>query len=264
MATRRSNAFRIYLYQVGPIHDPDFMRAPESLKRELLRQVVKIGLEEKDKDLAAGLDRAGNPMRPIKESTRKNRHSATGHADPNAPPLTPAYGLSRTRSLLSGRAMKDHAEFFWRYDEHTQAPWAKILDYHRTGAGHLPVRDVIGASAAMIERVRIRTLALWARFKRGGTLIIDNPAIAEKQVVGLPRYTFQNLPDYVPKNPANAIPKNDQQIDLFQIDGRVYTMGGTFGGSGKSAASVIKRAVEEGTFRGFKRYAATVERKYGR
>ncbi len=84
-----------------------------------------------------------------------------GPADPSAPPLTPAYGLSRTRANLDGRAMPAYAEFFWRDG------WGQILDYHRIGAanrwakaGALPVRDVIGISPAALNRVR-RTIAMW-------------------------------------------------------------------------------------------------------
>ena len=48
--------------------------------------VVDYGLRRKDKELAAGLDKDGNPLRPIAPETRKYRRSAmtpNGKGDPN-------------------------------------------------------------------------------------------------------------------------------------------------------------------------------------
>ena len=94
-----------------------------------------------------------------------------GPADPDAPPLTPAYGLSRTRSLFTGRAMPGHAEFFWRFDPVTGKPWGRILRYHADGAGRLPVRDVIGLSPASLAWVRDQVGVWWtARQRHDGVL----------------------------------------------------------------------------------------------
>src|SRR5215218_703390 len=117
-----SYSFRIT--GIEPAHDPAWRSAPVELRRAFWRAVVELGLEAKDRDLARGLDAHGRQMAAISSYTRKHRRSAMGHADPNAPPLTPAYGLSRTRSLLRGRAMVDHAEFYWT--AHEGEHWGKI------------------------------------------------------------------------------------------------------------------------------------------
>ena len=84
-----------------------------------------------------------------------------GPADPTAPALVPAHGLSRTESYLDGRAFGDHAEFFWRLG------WGKILDYHRQGAGHLPVRNVIGLSPRGRLNVQLAAGHWWRLYVTG-------------------------------------------------------------------------------------------------
>lgn len=168
MATRRLYAYSLTFAQVGPVHDPAFAHAPESVLNEVRKWIIEIGLQEKDRDLAAGLDRKGNPLRPIAPETRAHRKSAMGPADPSAPPLTPAHALSRTRSLLEGESIPDGARFYWDYDEHTGGSCGRILHYHRLGIGrfHRIKRDVIGLGPAAIARVRKRVLAKWAEWKR--------------------------------------------------------------------------------------------------
>lgn len=170
-----SYAFRIE--GIEPRHDPDWQSAPEGLRRAFWRYVVKLGLEAKDRELAAGLDCHGDPLRPIAASTRARRRSAMGPADPNAPPLTPAYGLSRTRSLLRGRAHDGYAEFYWAYDPHTGRSWGRILGYHRAGKGPLPVRDVIGISPASKSWVKARAWQAWSRIKIGLEYQTDRDAL---------------------------------------------------------------------------------------
>lgn len=161
-----SYAFRIE--GIEPSHDPAWRQASESTRRAFWRAVVAYGLEAKDRELAAGLDRRGAKMVPIAKSTRENRRSAMGKADPNAPPLTPAYGLSRTRSLLDGRAHDGRAEFFWRFDSVTEQAWGRILGYHRKGSKRLPKRDVIGISSAAVARIKAKAWAWWRQTKQAG------------------------------------------------------------------------------------------------
>ena len=169
-----SYAFRIS--GIEPKRDAHWRKATEEERRAFWRVVVKLGLEVKDRELAAGLDRRGQLMTKIAESTRKHRHSAMGEADPNAPPLQPAHGLSRTRALLAGRAKIDHAEFFWRMDEHTGKPWSRTLEYHRRGAGNLPSRNVFGISPNGVAEIANRALQWWNAYKRGA----EYPALAVK------------------------------------------------------------------------------------
>ena len=93
-------------YRIAGIRAPGRRVARTADRAERLEfwpAVVRFGLLRKDQELAAGIDRFGQPMVPI-APRRTHRRSAMGPADPNAPPLTPAHALSRTRSLLDGRA----------------------------------------------------------------------------------------------------------------------------------------------------------------
>jgi hypothetical protein len=165
----RAFAFSITLSQVGPVYDPDWLGASDEVQDEVRRWIVVYGLKEKDADLAQGLDRNGQPLVPITEATRKNRMSAMGPADPDAPPLMPAYAVSRTRLLLEGEPTVAGAQFWWGNDPHSGGDWGKILDDHRQGIGkQKTVRDVIGISAAAVQRVRAQVLARWSLWKRAG------------------------------------------------------------------------------------------------
>lgn len=122
---------------------------------------VAAGL--KDGELRRGLDKDGRRMAAISKYTRLHRRSAMGPASPSAPPLTPAFALSRTRSLLRHKAYLDRVVFYWDFDLHTGDSWGVVLDYHRTGAGgRLPRRDVIGLSRAARNQARREADRWWA------------------------------------------------------------------------------------------------------
>lgn len=157
-------------YLIRGIEPPDLRLYPDTIKILYWEWVVELGLKAKDADLAKGLDKDGKPLRGISERTRKNRRSAmtpTGRGDPSAPALMPGRGLSRTRSLLTGRARKNYAEFFWRYDPWTGDQWGKILAYHAQGrtAGGI-VRNVVGLSPASTAKVAAAAAQKWEAWKR--------------------------------------------------------------------------------------------------
>ena len=229
MAT--SNAFRVQLAEVAP-PDRAFRDIDDKTREFLMKQLVQIVLKVRDASLAKGLDRFGQPFKPISRRTRENRRSAMGNPDPNAPPLTPAYGLSRTRSLLAGRAIKDHAEFFWRFDEHTGKSWGVILGYHRAGAGHLPVRDAIGISNADIAIVRRELLAVWKQIKAG-----------VKVIEGAERMTLAG------SAARAARPTAESFRAAFNPTGRMDIENATFG-IGASRAQV-ERSIRAGMFSGY-------------
>ncbi len=202
-----SYAFRVS--GIEPRTDLAWIAASEADHRAFWQAVVGFVLAAKDKELADGLDRFGKPLIPIAESTRaKGRwRSHTGMGSADAPPLDPAYRLSRTRSLFRGRAHKDHAEFFWATDVVTGLPGGKVLGWHRgdvakrpgRNASRLPVRDVIGLSLASLARVKAQSATWWANHKAGAKQqekeVIFKFAQAETkpEVTGnldLDRYTF--------------------------------------------------------------------------
>lgn len=152
-------------FKVRGIEPPDLRDYDQSTRKLYWSWVVEYGLKRKDKELSQGLDKDGKPLRPITEYTRKHRRSAmtpSGKGDPGAPPLTPAFQKSRTRSLLAGRAFSTHAEFYWRYDSWTGASWAVVLSYQATRG-----RDVFGLSDAGTAYVKAQSWAKWARWKEG-------------------------------------------------------------------------------------------------
>jgi hypothetical protein len=173
-----STSFRITLAEVAPA-DPAFARLDARGRAEFLRAVVVFGIEEHKAQTARGIGANGGRLRPLALRTILHRKSAMGPADPHAPPLIPAHGLSRTASLLDGRAHADHALFFWRYDEYTDRGWGKMLAIHRRGNRRLPPRDVIGLSPGALQRVRARAGAWWdvhrARLLRLPMLRVPGP-----------------------------------------------------------------------------------------
>jgi len=145
---------------LAPSQDWAWAMAGESTHREFWREVVRLGKLAKSRELKAGIDRYGRAFAPLKPITIERRHSDMGPADPTAPPLIPAHGLSRTSAWFDGRAFPDRAEFFWRND------WGKILHFHRIGAGRLPVRDTIGFAPGTIAFLRAQMARWWADRRR--------------------------------------------------------------------------------------------------
>lgn len=150
-------------YAIRGIEPREVRTAADPVRLMWWSWVVEEGLLAKDRDLARGLDAFGDPLRPISPKTRRYRRSEMGPADPAAPPLMPARKLSRTRSLLAGKAFPTHAEFYWRFDAFTHDTWAKILTYHQEKG-----RDVFGIAPESLERVRLKCLARWRAWLRSG------------------------------------------------------------------------------------------------
>ena len=123
-AAARRFAFRVTLSQVGPRGVGKISAADRAA---LLRALTIIVLDEKDEDLRQGIGADGNELAAITEATRVHRHSDMGFADPNAPVFTPAYALSRTRSLLLAEpaASGDAVEVWWGWDPISGGPWAR-------------------------------------------------------------------------------------------------------------------------------------------
>lgn len=242
-----------FAFKVEGVEPPGYRDRPD-LHQEFWRTVVALVLSVKDRELAEGKDALGQPMTPISLYTREHRKSAMGPADPNAPPLTPAYGLSRTRSLLDGRAhaAQHHALFFWRVDPVTGQHWGKILGYHRKGSKKLPVRNVIGLSPAGRAEVQRRARQWWdARVRH--VVPVPTPA---KTPAPAGATLLRSLPKYQPKNPAAAVPEANRRIGQVEVNGHVYTLqGGSF--------AQINRAAANGSFSGFRQVKTTGKYNFG-
>ena len=131
-------------YRIRGIEPPDLLQYPDPVKLMYWGWVVELGLQAKDRDLAAGLDKDGAPLRPLKPESIKHRKSEVGPTFWNAPPLSPGQARSRVRSLLTGRAHLSSAEFWWRFDPITGRSFAEVLIGQRDAYG----RDVFGLSPA--------------------------------------------------------------------------------------------------------------------
>lgn len=222
---RRAFAYRLAYSEVAPTRDVDYQRASPETQEMVGKWVVAFGLKEKDADLARGLDKDGNMMVPISAQAWKYRESAMGPADPNAPPLTPSHAVSRTRLLLEGTAYKDHAEFYWTYDENTGDSWGKVLSYHRLGIGrfHRIKRNVFGLSPDAVQRVRDAVLERWRAFKLHGLRTPTRPQ---------------------PPQPTIPVPR-------IRVIGRTDVESFTFGVGGPGGAEQSRRALNSGYSTGF-------------
>ena len=151
------------------VEPPGVRSAPTAQRKAFWTAVSGFVIEAKDAELKAGLDRDGNAMVELSEYTIKHRKSAMGPADPDAPPLTPAYGLSRTRSLFTAQAMSNATGVvcWWTYDRHTGDSWGEILKYHRDGTARLPVRNVFGLSNVSLARIKEQARLWWLGYQQG-------------------------------------------------------------------------------------------------
>lgn len=181
-------------YKIRGIEPSDLASYAASIRKLYWSWVVELGIKAKIRDLSAGLDKDGQALKPIDEYTRKHRKSAmtpSGKGSPSAPPLSPAYHKSRTQSLLSGRALTTHAEFFWRYDAFTGESWSVILTYQIDQG-----RDVFGLSPKSTAWVKQYALKRWEAWKKAGQpeLQLATAALSSNRAKPVALPTFQPMP----------------------------------------------------------------------
>lgn len=158
-------------FAIRGIEPQEVRGAAEDIRRDYWTAVAGFVVEVKDEELRRGLDKDGNPMAALAAYTIAHRKSAMGPADPHAPPLQPAHGLSRTRSLFTVEptSAADGVFCWWKYDAITGFSWGEMLAIHRAGGRRLPRRDVIGLAPASLEKVKRRADAWWRVAKLGLT-----------------------------------------------------------------------------------------------
>jgi hypothetical protein len=176
-------------FKIRGIEPPDLAAHDATTRKLFWSWVLEFGLKRKDKELSQGLDKDGEPLKPIDKYTREHRRSAmtpSGNGDPGAPPLTPGFQKSRTRSLLTGRAFSTHAEFFWLYDAWTGASWGVVLSYQAAKG-----RDVFGLSKAGTAWVKVQAYAKWDRWKAG---LVRTVATAKpRQTAAMPKFSQAHI-----------------------------------------------------------------------
>ena len=60
-------------YKITGIEPPDLGGYPPDIRKQFWSWVVELGIKAKTKDILAGLDKDGKPLRPISPKTRKHR-----------------------------------------------------------------------------------------------------------------------------------------------------------------------------------------------
>jgi hypothetical protein len=177
-------------YKIRGIAPPDLANYDPATRKMFWGWVVLFGIKAKVADLMQGLDKDGRPLRPILPRTRKYRRSAmtaSGKGDPGAPPLIPAHMRSRTISLLDGRALSTHADFFWRFDAWTGASWGDVLAIQSQHG-----RDVIGLSRASTAKVQAQALRKWADWK-AGRHVEDHAVVVKAAALAVPQVGRMNV-----------------------------------------------------------------------
>jgi hypothetical protein len=186
-------------FVIQGIAPPGLAGRPASERAAFWRDVVALALRRKDWELAMGYNARGSKMPPVMPATRWNRRSemtAGKRGDPYAPYLTPGRKLSRTRSLLTGRAEKDRAVFWWAYDRHTQDEWGEILEYHRRRGWQY---DVIGLSPKGLAWVQAKAVEAWRNRLAGRGGVAARPFFSGSSGVG-----FQQAPATPPRRIASG------------------------------------------------------------
>lgn len=212
-------AATFFILKLAP---PEIRALPPHDRLAFQSVVVEFALRRKDWELARGLNAKGEPLPPVSAETRKYRRSEmtpTGRGDPSAPYLMPGRRLSRTRSLLTGKAHADYAEFGWRFDPYTADQWGKILAIHaRRGTDY----DVVGLSVKGQAWVKAKALAAFRAWKAG------------------------EAPLPLPAAPRSAVAA-DVPVDVVGMTNLDHAVGGI----GDGSVGESKRAIAEGRSTGF-------------
>jgi hypothetical protein len=121
--------------------------------------------EDNRQGLLAGLDGYGKPLVAIADYTRRHRKSETGTADPNAPPLIPAWERSRAianfrtahgreGSNQGGKLVMGHWWAIGAWENVLSKSGVAFLPFHFRGEGRLPVRDLAHVRPAAVRAAR--------------------------------------------------------------------------------------------------------------
>ena len=164
---------------------PSLRGQPEAVRLAYWRAAVPLILKQKDKELAAGLNRHGRKLPRVRRDTARRRRSAmtpNGKGDPKAPYLMPGRKLSRTRSLLAAKELSDGrgVRVWWRYDAYTGREWGEVLRRH---AMRGPEYDVIGLSPQGTKAVRRAVERRWAKANKA----LPAPVATPTQALPIPR-----------------------------------------------------------------------------
>lgn len=131
----------------------------------LMLEWEEILTEDNRQGLLAGLDGYGRPLAPLAAVTMKRRKSVTGTADPNAPPLIPAWEHSRAIANFVTAHGNESTQKWWAlgaWENVLSKSGVQFLPFHFRGEGRLPVRDLahVRPKAVKAARAALKTFAL--------------------------------------------------------------------------------------------------------
>jgi hypothetical protein len=224
---------------VEPTSDPAWQLATKA-KREEFRRAAEIKASSIwDARVSRGVGANDQPLAALSPTTIRYRRSAMGPAVKGAPPLTPARTLSRTRAWLRSRRTDEGVWFYWLKGS-GKTPWATILQYHASGMVRgAPARDVIDFSPNDLAALK-RWAAWWWRMHRAR--VVSQAATVRRT----PERTILRVrvPD-VPR-PAKPVPPSPMTPAAMLDQLRRVTLS-------TGNESQVRRAIEQGTFSGFRR-----------
>lgn len=210
----------------APEWDPAWSWATDAARTAFWRHAARLAIAEYGLSREAGIDRFGFPLVPISERTRARRYSATGWTDPDAPPLIPGHGLSRTVGYLRSRYVPGKGVWFWwiRDPRIGNSSWGLILSYHATGRARGGiVRDVLDLDPMARVRVREAALRWWmARRHNAANLRVQempDGGLAVPMPVGPARVVAPRRRDAVPTTARAPQPYTVRRAQVSAVAG---------------------------------------------
>jgi hypothetical protein len=152
------------------IFAPEFVARISRMRRAvgdgasaIMPSLEKIAWEDNREGFLRGLDKDDIPFRALAERTIANRRSATGPADPFAPPLVPARERSRAIANYRVTSIREGASSWV-----ILGAWMNVLSdrgvaflgFHASGTRYLPVRDFLGVRPGGRKRISA-ALSAW-------------------------------------------------------------------------------------------------------
>lgn len=157
---------RIRIDGFAPQNDPLYASS-RSARIAFWDRAGQIAVEVKRRELAAGLDKDGVALAPLKPITIRMRKSKMGPVIKGSPPLDPAGALSRTIAWLRSSPDESGVTLFW-VGRGGRVAWSKVLGFHAGIGGRVKnsaIRNVFGLSLAGMVEVETRTKAWWNRYR---------------------------------------------------------------------------------------------------
>lgn len=152
-------------------------------RRQWLDYVAGLIRDAKVKQIQSGVGADGRPLRRVLPTSRPD-HTRDR-------PLIPHDDASRAIRLLSTHVSEKNGTvtLAWNY-------FTDIILYHSAGAGHLPVRDVVGTPGRFLRPVRAKALARWKQLVPERVIAGGPPPVARRRLPLAARPRPQQRPGF--------------------------------------------------------------------